>query len=148
MPKIIVDADACPRNVLAACTRSARAFGLELITVANFHHHIDSKQHIVVGGDSQEADIKIVNLTQPGDVVVTQDWGLAALVLGRQAYAISPGGREYRPETIEFLLEEREVKARIRRSGGRTKGPKARSAGQDTAFVRALEALLSRITSN
>lgn len=147
MPRIIVDADACPRNVLAACMRAAAAFGFELWTVANFHHHITSERHIVVGGDSQETDIKIANLTRPGDVVVTQDWGLAALILGKQAYAISPTGREYRPETIDFLLEEREVKARIRRSGGRTKGPKVRNARQDAAFARTLGALLAQITS-
>lgn len=143
-PKVIVDADACPRNVLAICKQMAGRFGYELYTVANHHHHIDAQHHIMVGARPEEADIKIVNLARPGDVVVTQDWGLAALVLGKNVAAISPGGREYRPETIDFLLEERFIKARIRRAGGRTKGPRARRPSQDAAFSRRLEAILRR----
>lgn len=143
-PKLIVDADACPRNVLAICKQMAVRFGYALYTVANYHHQIDSRHHIMVGGRPEETDIKIANLARVGDVVVTQDWGLAALALGKKAAAISPNGREYRPETIDFLLEERFLKAQIRRGGGRTKGPKARRPAQDAAFARTLETVLRR----
>lgn len=142
--KLIVDADACPRSVLTICREMAERYGYELYTVADFYHHIDSKNHIMVEAGSQEADIRIVNLAGPGDVVVTQDWGLAALVLGKNVAVVSPGGREYRPETIDFLLEERRIKAQIRRAGGRTKGPKPRTPLQDEAFSRTLQAVLRR----
>ena len=92
-------------------------------TVASYHHCIVSDHHVVVGGGSQEADIKLGNLSEAGDIVVTQDWGLAAMVLGKRASCLNPLGKEYRQDKMDFLLEEREVKAKLRRSGGRTKGP-------------------------
>ena len=143
--KILVDADACPKTALAICQQIARQAGIPVWTVASFNHHIVSDNHIVVGSSRQEADMKIINLTQSGDVVITQDWGLAALVLGKKAVAVSPSGREYRPDRIEFLLEERETKAKLRRSGGRTKGPKKRSPEDDQTFSDRLVQILHRI---
>lgn len=140
--KIIIDADACPKGVLAHSLRLGEQYGVPVWTVANFHHQISSAYHITVDGDSQAADLKIANNACPGDIVVTQDWGLAALVLGRGASAMQPGGRRYRVETIDFMLEERDIKARLRRSGGRTKGPKKRSGEADERFACELEALI------
>ncbi len=140
--KILVDADACPRSVLEICTRLGRKYNIPVWTVANFNHNVESDHHIVVGDDSQEADMKIMNLTESGDVVVTNDWGLAAMVLGKGAKCLSPAGREFHPEKMEFLLEEREVKAKFRRGGGRTKGPKKRTLGDDQRFEFCLEKIL------
>lgn len=139
-----MDADACPRGVLRICKQQADRFGYELYTVADYDHRIKSEHHIAVDRRPQETDIAIANLTCPRDVVVTQDWGLAALVLGKGAAVVSPSGREYRPETIDFLLEERRIKAQVRRGGGRTKGPRPRTSVQDEAFSRTLEAVLRR----
>lgn len=140
--KIIIDADATPRSVLEICKRMATKQGISLITVASFNHNIISDNHITVGSDPQEADIKIANLTVAGDVVITQDWGLAALLLGRGARVISPAGRLYKPENIEFLLEERDLKAKFRRAGGRTRGPAKRTAGDDQHFSSCLKQVL------
>ena len=140
--KILIDADACPRSVLKMCLDMGKKYAIAVWTVASFNHQVESDHHIVVGNASQEADIKIVNLTAPGDVVVTQDWGLAAMVLGKGAVALSPQGREYHPQRIDFLLEEREVKAKLRRAGGRTKGPKKRVAQDDERFAATLERCL------
>ncbi len=137
--KILVDADACPRSVLQICMELGRRQNIPVWTVASFNHHIESDHPIVVGNDSQEADIKIMNLTETGDIVITGDWGLAAMVLGKGAMCLSPVGREYRPEKIDFLLEEREAKAKFRRGGGRTKGPKKRTSEDDKRFVSGLE---------
>ncbi|MDD2554606.1 MAG: DUF188 domain-containing protein [Desulfotomaculaceae bacterium] len=142
--KIIIDADATPKNALDICRRAAKEYSVSLVTVASFNHRIESDWHVVVGNASQEADMQVVNLTARGDIVVTQDWGLAAMVLGKGASALSPVGRIFREETIEFLLEEREIKARIRRSGGRTKGPKKRTAEDDDNFKRSLYRLLEK----
>lgn len=143
--KIIIDADACPKDVLTSCITLGNKYDIAIYTVASFDHVIKSPNHIVVGTDSQEADIKIANLTQLGDIVVTQDWGLAALALGKGALCLSPSGKEYQAETIEFLLEERETKAKYRRSGNRTKGPKKREAVDDLNFVRKLEQLILQV---
>ena len=142
--KILVDADACPRSVLHICMRLGRKYYIPVWTVANFNHDIESDHPIVVGDDSQEADMKIMNLTETGDVVITGDWGLAAIVLGKGAKCLSPMGREFRPEKIGFLLEEREVKAKFRREGGRTKGPKKRQLEDDRRFEIRLEQILLR----
>ncbi len=142
--KILVDADACPRSVLQICTELARRYNIPVWTVASFNHHIESDHPIVVGNDSQEADIKIMNLTETGDIVITGDWGLAAMVLGKGAKCLSPMGREFRPERMEFLLEEREVKAKVRRGGKRTKGPKKRIPEDDRRFESSLEKILLR----
>ncbi len=142
--KILVDADACPKNVLQLCLQVGREYGVPVWTVASFNHNIVSDHHIVVGNASQEADIKVVNLSEAGDVVVTQDWGLAAMVLGKKARCLSPSGREYRPEAIEFMLEEREIKAKHRRGGGRTKGPAKRTADDDRKFAVRLRALVAQ----
>ena len=140
--KIIVDADACPKTVLAICTQQAKINNVALWTVASFNHNISSDHHIVVGNAPQEADIKIVNITVKGDIVVTQDWGLAAMVLGRGAAALSPVGRIFRTDKINFVLEEREVKAKLRRAGGKTKGPRKRTTTDDARFLTSLQRLL------
>ncbi len=141
--KVIVDADACPKGVLQACFDLGRKYNIEVWTVASFNHDIESDHHVVVGSDSQEADLKVMNLTDKGDIVVTQDWGLAAMIVGKQARCLSPNGREYRPEKIDFLLEERAMKAKYRRSGGRTRGPRKRTAKNDIDFLRVLEEMIN-----
>ena len=98
----------------------------------------------MVGDGFQEADIKIVNLTEEGDVVVTADWGLAAMVLGKGARCLSPIGREFRAEKMDFLLEERQLKAKFRRGGGRTKGPSKRTLEDDRRFETSLEKVFLR----
>jgi uncharacterized protein YaiI (UPF0178 family) len=142
--KILIDADACPRPVLQISIRLGRAYDIPVWTVANFNHDIASDHPIVVGDDFQEADMKIMNLTEAGDVVITGDWGLAAMVLGKGAKCLSPMGREFHPEKIGFMLEEREVKAKFRREGGRTKGPKKRTSEDDLKFELCLEKILLR----
>lgn len=140
--KIIIDADACPKAALQICFRLGEKYTIEVWTVASFNHNIESDNHVVVDSGSQEADLKVVNLAEKGDIAVTQDWGLAAMLIGKQVRCISPAGREYRPENIDSMLEERELKAKFRRSGGRTKGPKKRTAEDDSNFAAKLEALI------
>ena len=143
--KILVDADACPKSVLQICMKVGRKYGISVWSVASFNHNIESDHHVVVGNGSQETDIKIINMTDEGDIVVTQDWGLAAVALGKRAKCLSPSGREFRSDKIEFLLEEREVKNKFRRGGGRTKGPKKRTIEDDRRFENCLEHSLKNI---
>lgn len=140
--KIVVDADACPRQALEICMKTGARHGIPVFTVASQSHNIDSANHFVVAADAQAADIKVINLTKPGDIVITQDWGLAAMVLGRGARCIGTTGKEYRADTIDFLLEEREAKARFRRGGGRTKGPSKRTPDDDRRFLETLETVI------
>jgi len=145
--RVIVDADACPRAVLHICLKLGRNYDLPVWTVASFNHNIESDNHITVGNYSQAVDLKIMNLVEKGDIVITQDWGLAAMLIGKQARCLSPDGREYRPENMEFLLEERELKAKYRRNGGRTKGTKKRTERNDSDFLIELEKLIKIVRS-
>ena len=145
MFKIIIDADACPKGVLEISKRISKQRRIELWTVASFNHNISSDNHITTGNSSQEADLQVVNLTKRGDIVITQDWGLAAIVLAKGGKAMSPLGRIYREETIDFMLEEREIKAKYRRGGGRTKGPHKRTVEDDTNFENQLIKLIGEI---
>jgi uncharacterized protein len=141
--KIIVDADACPRTVLTICQNLAKEHQLQVWTIASFNHNIESEFHVVVGNASQEADIRMMNLAQAGDIAVTQDWGLAGMLLSKGVRCLNPSGREFSNQTIDFLLEEREVKAKFRRSGGRTKGPQKRTFEDDRDFEKSLKNMLS-----
>lgn len=147
--RIIVDADACPRQVKDIICTLSEEYGWEMITVASFNHHVTGKQrHIVVGDEPQAADIAVANMTAKGDIIVTQDWGLAALVLGKGAQALTPWGHIFNEEKMAFLLEERYLKEKVRRGGLRTKGPAARSAEDDLRFKKALARLLKGKESN
>lgn len=141
--KVIIDCDACPRGALAASIKTAHEYGATAMTVADFSHEIESDCHITVGKESQAADIKIMNITSRGDVVVTQDIGLAAAVMGKGARAIGVTGYEYLPERIDAALEERAVKAKFRRAGGRTKGPAKRTKADDERFAKTLSRILA-----
>ncbi len=140
--KIIVDADACPKNALLICFRLARDYQIALHTVSSFNHNISSDHHTTVGNASQEADLAVMNMTTRDDIVVTQDGGLAAMVLGKGAKALSPTGKIFNKETIVFLLEERETKAKLRRSGRHTRGPRKRTPEDDQRFASNLRKLI------
>ena len=141
--KIIVDADACPRTVLLITIKLGQKYKVPVWSVASFNHNIETSHHVIVGNADQETDTKIMNLAEKGDIIVTQDWGLAAMILGKKAFCLSPSGKEYLPEKVDFLLEERALKAKHRRAGGRTKGPKKRQAADDKRFEAALDKMLT-----
>lgn len=141
---VLVDADACPRTVLDILRRLREEYGYRLVTVASFNHDIDGADHIMVGDGPDEADLALLNRTRRGDIVVTQDWGLAALVLSRGAFALSPRDHEYKGERIEFLLDERYKKAKARLAGLRTRGPARRTAEDDVRFERTLRRLFEQ----
>ena len=145
--RIIIDADACPKQVLKICQDTAAKYRLDVYTISSFDHNIDNSQHFSVDNNSQEADLKIFNMTSPGDIVVTQDWGLAALIISKNAYCLSPAGIEYKSSKMDFLLEEREAKAKLRRGGGRTKGPSKRTEADDREFEAKLLEILERAIS-
>lgn len=145
--RVIVDADACPRGVMSLLRALQGEYGYRLITVASFNHNIEGADHVMVGDGPDEADLAVASRVRKGSLVVTQDWGLAALVLARDGRALSPNGYEYTPERIDFLLDERHTKAKLRRAGRRTRGPKKRTPEDDLRFERLFRALLAEAVS-
>lgn len=142
--KLIVDADACP--VVAICERVAKKLCVECVLVCDTAHVLksDISTVITVSQGADSADYKIVNSVSAGDVVVTQDYGLAAMCLAKGAYAINQNGMEYTEQNIDSLLFFRAASAKARRAGAHLKGPKKRSADQNTQFESALIKLIER----
>lgn len=136
--KIIIDADACP--VVDVTVNTAKERGIECIIVCDNTHSIekDGAKTIIVDKGADSADCRIANLTKNGDIIVTQDYGLAALVLGKGGKAINQNGLIYTDTNIENLLFTRFIGKKERMSGNRTKGPKKRTKANDADFLKAL----------
>jgi uncharacterized protein YaiI (UPF0178 family) len=138
---MLVDADACP--VLPLIREICGAAGVLVITVSSYRHEIGGENHVMVGPEPEAADMALINRTRRGDLVVTQDWGLAALVLAKGAHPISPWGHIFTNDEIDGRLAQRALHARLRRGGVRLKGPSKRTLADDQAFAQALRRLLT-----
>lgn len=125
--RVIVDADACPGRDMIE--RAAKENNIEVIMYCDINHTIYSDYSTIKVVDSgfQSVDMKVVNETNKEDIIVTQDYGVAAMVLGKKAYAISPKGYIYDNDNIERLLFERHLSFKARRSGKKTSNPKKRT---------------------
>ncbi len=143
--KIIIDADACP--VVDIAVGIAKEHNIECIIVCDNTHSIqkDGAVTVVVDKGADSADCRIANLTEKGDVVITQDYGLAALVLGKGGKALNQNGLIYTDTNIENLLFTRYIGKKERMAGNRTKGPKKRTAQNDVDFIRAFNLCLDSI---
>lgn len=140
--KILVDADACP--VVDIVLRLAKKYGHECLLLCDTSHEMrrDGATTLVLDKGADSVDFALVNLVQPGDIVVTQDYGLAAMCLARKAQVVNQNGLVYTSENIDTLLDSRYVSGKIRRAGGRTKGPPKRTPVQDASFTQAFEFML------
>ncbi len=142
---LLIDADACPVTDIAL--RLAHTFHVPAVLFCDSAHEYSRQdaQVITVMRGADSVDFALVNRAAPGDIVITQDYGLAAMCLSKGAYVLRQDGLMYTEENILPLLNQRhETKKRLR-SGGRVKGPKKRDSAQDEAFAQALEALLMEI---
>lgn len=142
--RLLIDADACP--VVDIAIRLAARHGVPVTLVCDDAHELRraGAETVTVLKGADSADFAIVRLLSRGDVVVTQDYGLAALCLARGARALDQNGRVYDDANIDSLLGMRHVAARVRRGGGRLKGPPKRQPSQDMAFEAALCEMLEK----
>ncbi|MFQ8599469.1 MAG: YaiI/YqxD family protein [Oscillospiraceae bacterium] len=140
--EIFVDADACP--VKAIIVRLAKRRGLPVTMVADTSHRIaDGYSRVFTVDKARDSvDIKLINLVHPGDIVITQDYGVAAMALGKRCRALHQNGFLYDEGNIDRLLFERHMGQKARRTGGRTGGAPKRTREDDLQFERALERLL------
>ncbi len=134
--EIWVDADATPRDALASVDELAKVFGALVTTVSSIRHEHHRARHIMVDPAPQAADMAILsNLRKDVDnIVVTQDYGLAALALGRGAKVLSPRGVEFTNDNIDLFLFERDLHQRERQLRHRCKGPKPRTKEDPHVF--------------
>lgn len=142
--RIVVDADGTPRDALATVDDLAGAYNFRVLTISTVNHEFHRPGHITVDPHPQAVDMEIIRRLDKSipTVVITQDYGLAALVLAKGDRAISPRGKIFTDDNIDLFLMERDLNARARRASGRVKGPKARSAEDAAAFRKSLHKVL------
>lgn len=140
--RLFIDADGCP--VVDAAVRIARRHQLECLIFCDTSHEFkkEGAQTIVVSKGADSADFALLGQVAPGDIVVTQDYGLAALCLARQTQPMNQDGMLYTADNMDGLLLARYTSQKIRRGGGRVKGPKKRTAAQNQSFEEMLEKLV------
>ncbi len=144
--KILVDADACPVKNIIVKEAKKRSIPVTMVMDTSHEREDGYSQIVTVDKGADSADIKLINLTEPGDLVVTQDFGVAAMALGKGAVTLNQNGMEYTEQNMDTLLFERHVGKEVRRRGWRTKGVSKRTAADDRAFETKFLALLERNT--
>ncbi len=139
--KILVDADACP--VKHIIEKIAKSLTIPVIMFIDTSHILESdySEIVQVSKAPDAVDIALINSTEPGDIVVTQDYGVASMALGRRSYAINQNGRYYTDENIDMLMFERHLSKKQRRAGGHTRSIKKRSKEDDALFEESFYSL-------
>ena len=142
--QIFVDADACP--VVGIVERAAKEHNLPVTLLCDTNHVLSSdySEVIVVGAGADAVDYKLISICHKGDIVVSQDYGVAAMALGKGAYAIHQSGKWYTDDNIDQMLMERHLSKKARRSSRKchVKGPKKRTEEDDERFAQSFEKML------
>ena len=140
--RLYIDADGCP--VINQALNAAGKRHVESFLICDTSHVFSRRgaQTITVDKGADSADFAIVSRLGAGDLVITQDYGLAAMCLAKKARVIDQNGMRYTEENIDGLLAQRAAATRIRRGGGRLRGPAKRTAEQNEAFITAFRKLL------
>jgi uncharacterized protein YaiI (UPF0178 family) len=132
--RVLVDADACP--VKEIIVRLAKERNIPVIMLIDTSHQLNDGYSEIITVDKQadSVDFALMGLLTSDDIVVTQDFGLAAMVLGKGARAVNQNGLIYTDGNIDKLLMERHIGQKVRRGGGRTKDPAKRTKADNERF--------------
>ena len=142
--KILIDADGCP--VVDITVKIGIDYNIPITIMCDTSHIINKTgvETIVLSKGSDSVDFALVNKVNKGDIIVTQDYGLAAMVLSKGGYPINQNGMVYTDENIDQLLFTRHISKKIRNSGQRTKGPRKRTKEDDIKFKNSLIYLIEK----
>ena len=142
--QIYVDADACP--VVGIVEKTAIKYQIPVTLLCDTNHILTSgySEVVVVGAGADAVDYKLISLCHRGDIVVSQDYGVAAMALGKGAYAIHQSGKWYTDENIDQMLMERHLNKKARRASQKNhfKGPKKRTGEDDERFAQSFERMV------
>ena len=145
--QIFVDADACP--VVAIIEKIAKDNSVPVMLLCDTNHVLSStySKVVVVGAGADAVDYKLISICHKGDIVVSQDYGVAAMALGKGAYAIHQSGKWYTDDNIDQMLMERHLSKKARRSSHKNhiKGPKKRTEEDDVRFAQSFEKMLMMV---
>ena len=148
--KILVDADACP--VVHIIEKIAKKHNIPVVLLCDTNHILNSdySEIKVIGAGADAVDFALVNQCEKGDIVVTQDYGVAAMILTKQAVGIHPSGKWYTNENIDLMLMERHLakKARNSKVRYRTKHKSKRTDEDNMRFMESFEKLIEKRTTN
>lgn len=146
MMHIYIDADACP--VVGIAEDIATKYNISVTLLCDTNHVLtsDYSEVIVVGAGADAVDYKLISICHRGDIVVTQDYGVAAMALGKGSFAIHQSGKWYTNENIDQMLMERHLNKKARRASSRNhiKGPRKRTDEDDQRFAESFEKLLRK----
>ncbi|MDE6253007.1 MAG: YaiI/YqxD family protein [Lachnospiraceae bacterium] len=145
--KIYVDADACP--VIDIVEQVANDYNTPVVLLCDTNHvlYSDYSEVKIIGAGADAVDFALINLCKESDIVVTQDYGVAAMALGKGAYVIHQSGKWYTNDNIDQMLMERHLNKKARRASGKShlKGSKKRTNEDDVRFRQSFEKLLKTI---
>ena len=145
--QIFVDADACP--VVAIIEKIAKDNSVPVMLLCDTNHVLSStySKVVVVGAGADAVDYKLISICHKGDIVVSQDYGVAAMALGKGAYAIHQSGKWYTDDNIDQMLMERHLSKKARRSSHKNhiKGPKKRTEEDNIRFAQSFEKMLMMV---
>lgn len=146
--EIFVDADACP--VVPIVEKIAKKYNIAVTLLCDTNHvlHSEYSEVIVVGAGADAVDYKLISICHKGDIVVSQDYGVAAMALGKGAYAIHQSGKWYTNENIDQMLMERHLHKKERRAlrKNHLKGPRKRTDEDDEKFEKSFEKMVLMAT--
>ena len=142
--QILVDADACPVVVIIEKIAKENSVPVMLLCDTNHVLSSDYSKVVVVGAGADAVDYKLISICHKGDIVVSQDYGVAAMALGKGAYAIPQSGTWYTNDNIDQILMERHLNKKARRSFRKChiKGPKKRTEEDDERLAQSFEKML------
>ena len=142
--KILVDADGCP--VVNLTIKIAKEYDLDIIIVKNYAHEIHDPYATIITVDisNDSADFSIVNKAEKGDIVVTQDYGLSAMALSKEAICINQNGLIISSKNIDGLLNQRHINQKLRREQNIYTKFKKRNTQADLQFEENLRKLIMR----
>jgi len=139
---ILIDADGCP--IVDITVKIATEHKIDCVILCDTSHVFEKAgaKTITVSKGNDSVDFALVNMVLAGDIVITQDYGLAAMCLAMRAVPISQNGMVFSNDNIDALLNERHMAKKIRMAGGRLKGNSKRTPEQNIEFERKLRELL------
>lgn len=148
--RVFVDADACP--VIGIIERLATKYDVPVTLLCDTNHVLvsDYSEVKVIGAGADAVDYALIGLCGKGDIVVSQDYGVAAMALGKGTYAIHQSGKWYTNENIDQMLMERHLAKKARRATKKNhlKGPKKRSTQDDERFAESFEKMIRKAQEN
>lgn len=148
--KIWIDADACPGAIKELIIRAAGRLKVLAVFVANKRISVPESAYVStvrIGMDLDAADAYLVEHTEPGDIAVTQDIPLAAVLVGKGVFVLSPRGDRYTEENIRERLSIRNFLQDVREAGGITPGPKQFTQRDKQRFSESFDRELTRALS-